>query len=96
MRPYLLPLLGAAFIAAVIPGRASADCTCRARGLVAEHGQTVCIRTPEGFRLARCDKVSNVASWTFLSGACPQIASNITGMPGVRSAVKLSIATATR
>jgi len=61
------PLLATASVA-------QADCTCRARGIVAEHGQTLCIRTPDGYRLARCDKVSNVASWTFLENGCPQIA----------------------
>jgi hypothetical protein len=61
-------------IALFVPTAAHADCTCRARGLVAEHGQTMCINTPSGYRLARCDKVSNIASWTFLDGACPQIA----------------------
>ena len=50
---------------------AAADCTCRARGVTATHGQTLCIRTPDGTRLARCEKVSNVSSWRFLTGACP-------------------------
>ena len=53
---------------------AQADCTCRARDVVATHGETVCIRTPDGFRLARCEKVSNIASWAFLETRCPQIA----------------------
>jgi hypothetical protein len=79
MEPAARGLLAAAFLVTAMAGAAEADCTCRARGVVAEHGQTLCIRTPEGFRLARCDKVSNIASWTFLDETCPQIASGSAG-----------------
>lgn len=50
---------------------ASADCTCRSRDVVANEGEVVCLNTPLGQRLARCDKVLNNSSWTFLQGACP-------------------------
>ena len=50
---------------------ASADCTCRSRDVVATEGEVVCLNTPLGQRLARCDKVLNNTSWTFLQGACP-------------------------
>ncbi len=70
---YALPV--AAFLIAASAVSAAADCTCRARGVLATHGETLCIRTPQGMRLARCDKVSNIASWTFLGGECPQIIS---------------------
>ncbi len=69
----LLPILFGLLIgAAATP--AEADCRCRARGVIATEGETLCIRTPNGPRLARCGKVSNVASWTFLDGPCPQAA----------------------
>lgn len=59
---------------ALVPGlvaeAAGAPCRCRARNVVATEGQTVCIVTPSGPRLARCDKVTNVTSWTMLGG-CP-------------------------
>ena len=64
---------------------AEADCTCRARGVVATEGQTLCIRTPQGSRLARCGKMSNVASWTFLQGPCPQAALQATERSGDRA-----------
>jgi hypothetical protein len=70
MRLLLASVAAAALTGAAI-GPASADCTCRARGVVATHGETLCIRTPEGVRLARCEKVTNVASWKFLDGPCP-------------------------
>ena len=50
---------------------ALADCTCRARDVVANEGEVVCLNTPLGQRLARCDKVLNNTSWTFLQGTCP-------------------------
>jgi len=52
---------------------ASADCTCRSKDVVASEGDVVCINTPLGQRLARCDKVLNNTSWTFLQDACPVI-----------------------
>ena len=42
-----------------------------ARVLVSHHGQTACIPTPQGAKLARCEMVLNVASWKFLDGPCP-------------------------
>jgi hypothetical protein len=79
MRPILTGVAATLLIcAAIVP--AHADCTCRARGVVAAHGQTVCILTPNGTRLARCDKISNVASWTFLEAPCPQALSVETGV----------------
>ena len=50
---------------------AAADCMCRAVGIIVSEGQTVCITTPEGRRLARCEKSQNVSSWRFLDDACP-------------------------
>jgi hypothetical protein len=44
--------------------------SCRAIGTVAEQGQTLCIQTPDGARLARCGMVLNVSSWTFLGQPC--------------------------
>ena len=53
-------------------GSAQADTTCRARDVFAMQGQILCIPTPEGPRLARCDTVVNVTSWTFLEKPCPR------------------------
>ncbi len=48
------------------------DCTCRAAGVEATLGDTVCLQTPTGPRLAQCQMVLNNTSWKFLPGACPQ------------------------
>ncbi len=59
----------AALIAA--PGAVRADCTCRYDGGMTDLGETVCMKTPGGTRLARCDMALNNTSWTFLDAPCP-------------------------
>lgn len=61
-------LLLAAFAASA---EVAAECVCRGRNVVAAEGETVCLSTPAGPRLARCDKVLNNTSWTFRPGPCP-------------------------
>jgi hypothetical protein len=58
---------------------ASADCTCRGPGVVAHHGQTICLKTSTGYRLARCEMVLNNSSWKFLAEACPEASRQSTG-----------------
>lgn len=57
---------------AAAPRPGEPPCRCRAQGMTATLGQTVCIPTPSGPRLARCDMALNNTSWTFLPGPCPQ------------------------
>ncbi|PSC02866.1 hypothetical protein SLNSH_21975 [Alsobacter soli] len=47
-------------------------CTCRAQGRTFEIGETACLRTPEGSRIARCVMVINVPSWQPTATPCPQ------------------------
>jgi hypothetical protein len=65
----MLIILAVALLAgtAISPAEAL---TCRARGVVAAEGETLCIPTHTGQRLARCGRVLNVASWIFLPGRC--------------------------
>jgi hypothetical protein len=66
-------IAAAAILVGVASSSASADCTCRARDSIrALLGETVCIPTSNGPRLARCDQVLNNTSWTFLEAPCPQ------------------------
>jgi hypothetical protein len=46
-------------------------CSCRANGQLYQMGQTACLRVGGSNRLARCEKVLNITSWTMLSGDCP-------------------------
>ncbi|MFZ1814178.1 MAG: hypothetical protein WBO55_01990 [Rhizobiaceae bacterium] len=47
------------------------DCTCRHTGGDTVEGQTACIKTAKGMMLARCERVLNNTSWTFLNQPCP-------------------------
>ena len=68
-----VPSVGVAMaLLATAASPVEADCLCRAPGIIAHHGQTVCINTPSGVRLARCEMVLNNSSWTFLAEPCPQ------------------------
>ncbi len=72
MKAGVIALLAVVAGAASTP--ASADCTCRAPGFIAHHGQTVCLKTAQGPRLARCDMVLNNAAWKISSEPCPEAA----------------------
>jgi hypothetical protein len=71
MRPKRAALAAAALALASSP--AIADCTCRAPGIVVHHGQTICLKTPSGPRLARCEMVLNNSSWKILPESCPEV-----------------------
>jgi len=49
---------------------AVADCICRARGQEFELGQSVCLPTPKGARIATCGMVLNNTSWQFSDTPC--------------------------
>ena len=49
---------------------AAADCTCRARGQEFELGQSTCLATPKGARIATCGMVLNNTSWQFSDTPC--------------------------
>ncbi|MGQ0674864.1 MAG: hypothetical protein ACT4N4_02080 [Rhodospirillales bacterium] len=68
-----IAVISAVALAALLsaPGAALADCTCRYSGGKIDLGQTICIVTPQGQRLARCDMAINNPSWTFLDAPCP-------------------------
>jgi hypothetical protein len=53
------------------PERHPADCTCRAAGQNIHVGETTCLATASGPRLAICDMQQNVTSWRFLTAPCP-------------------------
>ena len=55
---------------AQMPGHDPANCYCRAGGRMFPVGEKVCLRTPDGPRLAQCDMVLNVTSWNFSETPC--------------------------
>ena len=50
--------------------RGAADCVCRAAGRTFEVGETACLQTPEGPRLAECGMVLNNTSWRLTESPC--------------------------
>ena len=48
------------------------DCYCRAQGRIFAPGESVCLRTAEGGRMAECRMVTNVMSWGITERACPE------------------------
>ena len=50
-----------------------ADCICRNRGVEVTEGETACIKTAKGPKLALCEKNLNVTNWKFLGEACPVV-----------------------
>ncbi|HEX2137632.1 MAG TPA: hypothetical protein VHG30_17350 [Microvirga sp.] len=54
------------------PGHDPLDCYCRAQGRIFAPGESVCLRTAEGGRIAECRMVINVMSWGITDRACPE------------------------
>jgi hypothetical protein len=48
------------------------NCYCRAQGRTFAVGETACLRTGEGPRLAECGMVLNNTSWQFTARPCPE------------------------
>ena len=58
-----------------------AECSCIYTGGTVKEGQTACIWTADGNRLARCEKVLNNTSWKLLGGPCPSEQSSVREFP---------------
>lgn len=71
-RTLLFPVVLAAGLSAGL-GMSLADgnCTCRGNGTDIPEGETVCLRTASGMKLARCERVLNNTSWKILDSDCP-------------------------
>jgi hypothetical protein len=82
MARVLIKVAALAGIALVLSfGTTSAEIGCRAIGIEARQGETLCIRTPDGLRRAECGMNLNVSSWTFLGEACSEPSSRETKEP---------------
>ena len=54
------------------PGHNPLDCYCRAQGRIFAPGETICLRTADGARIAECQMAINVMSWGMTDRACPE------------------------
>lgn len=68
-RSWLTSLVALAGFASGMPA-AVADCTCRSQGRDFEVGQSACLATPKGARIATCGMVLNNTSWHFTEMPC--------------------------
>ena len=50
----------------------AADCVCRAQGRTFAVGESACLRTAAGPRLAHCGMVLNNTSWEMTERSCPE------------------------
>ncbi|MEM7301074.1 MAG: hypothetical protein AAF468_08325 [Pseudomonadota bacterium] len=66
-----LTLFTFAMLGAATNAFAGEKCKCRFNGGYVEEGQTVCMKTPTGMSLARCERVLNNTSWKILQNGCP-------------------------
>jgi hypothetical protein len=66
------PFAAVALIAALdaLLAAAAADCTCRAQGREFQLGESACLTSPKGARLATCGMVLNNSSWQFSETPC--------------------------
>lgn len=62
---------GLEVIAPLVRAQHSADCLCRAAGRTYAVGESACLRTPAGARVAQCGMVLNNTSWEFTERSCP-------------------------
>lgn len=65
-----LVFLALAINALVSAALADPNCTCRARGQAFELGQSTCLPSPRGPRMATCGMVINNTSWQFTETPC--------------------------
>lgn len=56
----------------ITPAAEDPPCFCWADGRKIAEGQTACIRTSTGRRLAACDRVINMMSWRVSDEICPE------------------------
>lgn len=75
--------LTAAILVFSSPAFAGEDCTCKYKDYDVPEGQTICMQTPNGSKMATCSRVLNNTSWKFLEQACPQAQNNIKQSPAV-------------
>jgi len=47
------------------------NCTCRYKGKKVPEGQSTCIKTADGYKVAQCSRVLNNTSWKFTKERCP-------------------------
>jgi hypothetical protein len=60
---------------------AAHSCRCIYQGGMIKQGETACLKTANGYQLARCEMVLNNSSWKFLDKPCDRLQSQSTSIP---------------
>lgn len=58
------------FTGLALAGETRAECNCLYNNQRYEQEDTVCMRTPQGLRMARCGMLDNIAWWEMLDEPC--------------------------
>ncbi|MCP4073899.1 MAG: hypothetical protein GY742_19565 [Hyphomicrobiales bacterium] len=66
-----ITVIGTAGLLFSIPASAGPNCTCRYKGKNVPEGQSTCIKTAKGYKIAKCSRVLNNTSWKFTKKECP-------------------------
>ncbi len=69
--PLIISALLVANIFLVTPVIAAPDCTCRNAGKDVPEGQSACLQTADGPKIATCARVLNNTSWKITKQSCP-------------------------
>jgi hypothetical protein len=67
---HLIALMSVAILQTASFAWAEENCTCRGPNREYEVGQTACLSTPKGYRLAKCGVVLNNPAWQFTDTPC--------------------------
>lgn len=71
----IAPLILVAALAGPAAAEGKHNCHCIFDGGEVEEGKTACIKTANGYSLARCEMVLNNTSWKFLGTPCEKLES---------------------
>jgi hypothetical protein len=68
---FLVFYSGSSFSGGTSVSAQTVSCTCRYKGQDYGLGESICLKSPEGLRMATCAMVLNNTSWKFSSAPCP-------------------------
>ena len=74
MRRWIIAIALVIFLGGLTEAAAEPQCSCRYKGQDVPVGGQVCLKTPQGMRIATCGFELNNTSWKFSKRSCDQVA----------------------
>ena len=74
MPRWIIAIALAVFLGGPTEAAAGPECSCRYKGRDVPVGGQVCLKTPQGMRIATCGFELNNTSWKFSGRSCGQVA----------------------